>query len=69
MNSFFLDDQTFAQLQVYIYDLTGIDYTEGKRYLLDTRVRRRAHEMDMADGPSYLAFLKNSAAAKAKSTC
>ena len=69
MNSFFLDDQTFAQLQVYIYDLTGIDYTEGKRYLLDTRVRRRACEMDMADGPSYLAFLKNSAAAKAKSTC
>ncbi len=57
--SFFLDDTTFVQFRDYIYELTGIHYTDGKRYLLDTRVRRRALDVGMADGPSYLDFLKN----------
>ncbi len=61
MQTYFLDDQTFAQFRAYIYDLTGIDYTESKRYLLDTRVRRRARETNMDDGPSYLNFLQTSA--------
>ena len=61
MQTYFLDDQTFAQFRAYIYDLTGIDYTESKRYLLDTRVKRRARETNMDDGASYLNFLKTSA--------
>lgn len=61
MQTYFLDDQTFAQFRAYIYDLTGIDYTESKRYLLDTRVRHRARETNMDDGPNYLSFLKSSA--------
>lgn len=59
--AFFLDDRTFVQFRDYMYDLTGISYTDGKRYLLDTRVRRRAQEVGMADGESYLHYLKNNA--------
>ena len=59
--AFFLDDRTFVQFRDYIYELTGINYTDGKRYLLDTRVRRRAQEMGMTDGLRYLDYLKNNA--------
>jgi chemotaxis protein methyltransferase CheR len=59
--AFFLDDRTFVQFRDYIYELTGINYTDGKRYLLDTRVRRRAQEVGMADGLRYLDYLKNNA--------
>jgi|GEM_PF-238702 len=58
--TYFLDDRTFLQFRDYIYELTGISYTDGKRYLLDTRVRRRAQEVGMVDGSSYLDYLKNS---------
>ncbi|MFT5377057.1 MAG: chemotaxis protein methyltransferase CheR [Candidatus Latescibacterota bacterium] len=57
--AYFLDDRTFLQFRDYIYELTGISYTDGKRYLLDTRVRRRAQEVGMVDGSSYLDYLKN----------
>ncbi len=59
--TFFLDDRIFVQFRDYIYELTGISYADGKRYLLDTRVRRRAQEVGMADGLSYLDYLKNNA--------
>ena len=39
MNTFFLDDQTFAQFRAYIYNLTGIDYTEGKRSTVGFKCR------------------------------
>ncbi len=58
MQAYFLADQTFVQFRAYIYALTGIDHNESKRYLLDTRVRRRVRETNMEDGPSYLHFLK-----------
>ena len=66
MKPYFLDDPTFAQFRAYIYELTGIDYTESKRYLLDTRVRRRARETDMEDGAGYLHYLKTSADSQAE---
>ena len=56
MQAYFLYDQTFAQFRAYIYALTEIEYNESKRYLLDTRVRRRVRETNMEDGPSYFAF-------------
>lgn len=58
--NYFLDDRTFAEFQNYIYELTGITYTDSKRYLLDSRIRKRAGENNKADGNSYLDFLKNS---------
>ena len=56
---FFLDDETFAAFQAYIYDLTGIHYTQAKRFLLDTRIKKRATAVGVEDGSSYLDFLKS----------
>ena len=56
---FFLDDQAFKAFQVYIYELTGIQYNDTKRQLLDIRVRRRATQAGLADGMGYLNFLKH----------
>lgn len=56
---YFLDDQAFKAFQSYIYELTGIQYTDAKRQLLDIRVRRRATQAGLADGMGYLNFLKH----------
>ena len=55
---FILDDQTYKAFRDYIQQLTGINYTDAKRYLLDGRVRRRMVEIGLDDGPSYLRFLQ-----------
>ena len=59
MPDYFLDDATFQAFQEYIYRLTGIHYTRAKRYLLDTRVAKRARQAGLQDGAEYLDFLEN----------
>ena len=60
MNAQFLDDAILAAFQEYIYQLTGIHYTDAKRYLLDGRVKKRTAEVGLKDGASYLDYLRHS---------
>jgi len=56
----FLNDESFARARDLIYDLTGIRYADSRRYLLDTRIRSRAHARGFQDGGGYLDFLSSS---------
>jgi chemotaxis protein methyltransferase CheR len=60
---YFLDDRTFAAFQVYVYELTGIHYTDSKRYLLDSRIKKRAQAAGL-DGRPYYDFITKSPASK-----
>lgn len=54
----FLDNATFAEMRTYIRELTGIDYPENKRYLLENRVRRRAGVVGAPSAREYLEQLR-----------
>ena len=55
----FLDDQAFRAFSDYIYRLTGISYGDNKRYLLDSRIRRRARHNGCATPQAYLDLLQD----------
>ncbi len=58
MSEDFLDDATFVALREYVRQLTGIHFADGKRYLLESRVRRRAQACGMMTAHDYLGFVR-----------
>jgi chemotaxis protein methyltransferase CheR len=55
----FLDDQAYVVFKEYIFELTGIQYSEAKRQLLDIRIQNRASQVGLADPAAYLDYLKH----------
>ncbi|MBT5055203.1 MAG: protein-glutamate O-methyltransferase CheR [Gemmatimonadetes bacterium] len=54
-----LDDDTFEALRDYVRDLSGIHFDDKKRYLLESRFRRRASRCDVATGKAYIELLRS----------
>ncbi len=54
-----LSDEDFQQLRDLIYQTTGIFFQENKRYLLESRVRRRLTELKLPSARDYVHLLSN----------
>jgi chemotaxis protein methyltransferase CheR len=54
-----LSDSTFADLRDVIYKLSGIYYTESKKYLLEGRIAKRILANGLKSFEEYIALLKS----------
>ncbi len=52
-----MSDATFADLRDLIYKLSGIYFTESKKYLLEGRIAKRIAARNMASFEEYLKFI------------
>lgn len=48
----------FRELRDFIYEQSGIFFQEGKKYLLENRLRKRIEELNMGSFDEYVAYLK-----------
>jgi chemotaxis protein methyltransferase CheR len=53
-----MSDETFRALRALIYELTGIYFQDGKKYLLEGRLAKRLRVLGLGDFESYLQLLK-----------
>ncbi len=56
-----LNDETFCKIRDLIYQLTGIFYSEQKKYLIETRLSKRLSDLNLANYEDYFYLLKYSA--------
>lgn len=54
-----LNDKTFNDLRELIYNLTGIYYTDTKKYLLESKIGKRVIELKLQDFAEYISFVKS----------
>ena len=47
----------FERLSRVIYERSGIHFVESKKYILESRLSQRLHELDMDDFDQYIAYL------------
>ena len=52
-----LTDSEFTRLQKIIYERSGIDFADSKRYVLESRLSRRLDELGLEDFDQYIQFL------------
>lgn len=50
--------EKFRELRDFIYEQSGIFFQEGKKYLLENRLRQRLRELNMGTFDEYVAYLK-----------
>lgn len=49
--------EQFNRLSQVIYDRSGIHFPEPKKYILESRLSHRLHELEMTDFDQYIAYL------------
>jgi len=54
-----MNSKEFAELQRFIYDLTGIDVPERRKYLLENRLGSRLQELRLRNYAEYVAMLRH----------
>lgn len=54
-----MSDNTFRELRDVIYQLSGIYYTDSKKYLLEGRISKRVIERKLNTFEEYIEFLKS----------
>lgn len=59
-----MNERMFEEYRQYIYKLTGILFTETKKYLLEGRIGKRLTVNNMKSFEQYLDFIKNPATAQ-----
>ncbi|RMH11837.1 MAG: protein-glutamate O-methyltransferase CheR [Planctomycetota bacterium] len=52
-----MTDQEFARLRDVIYKRSGIHFPDNKKYILESRLGHRLHELDLENFDQYIAFL------------
>lgn len=57
-DNLFLDDDGFIDLRGYIYNLCGLYYSDAKRYLLESRIKKRINSLKMKSFYDYINFIK-----------
>ncbi|MBX3044811.1 MAG: protein-glutamate O-methyltransferase CheR [Candidatus Kapabacteria bacterium] len=53
-----MTNEEFEQMRVLIYDLSGIYFTDSKKYLLESRIAKRITANNMKSFADYISFLK-----------
>lgn len=53
-----ISDAEFVELRDFIYDKTGIFVDEKRKYLFESRFRRRLTELGLSSFADYIKFLK-----------
>jgi len=53
-----LSPETFRELRDFIYEKSGIFFSEGKLYLLEGRLNRRIQKLELESFEEYVAYLK-----------
>ena len=52
-----MNTEQFNHLSEVIYNRSGIHFPEAKKYILESRLSHRIHELDMEDFDQYIAYL------------
>ncbi|MGD9791077.1 MAG: protein-glutamate O-methyltransferase CheR [Phycisphaerales bacterium] len=52
-----MNDKQFGELRKIIYDRAGIHFPDTKKYILESRLSHRLHELEMESFSDYIAFL------------
>ena len=52
-----MDDKTFKSLRDFIYEKSGIYFSDNKKYLLETKILERIKERGFRDFNEYAYFL------------
>ncbi|MFW0883591.1 CheR family methyltransferase [Candidatus Acidulodesulfobacterium sp. H_13] len=55
-----LSNDTFNKLKVFIYEISGIYFSEQKKYLLETRLSKRLSVLNLLNFEDYYNYLKYS---------
>ncbi len=58
-NTLKMSDETFKNLRDIIYELSGIYFTESKRYLLEGRIAKRVTARNLKTFEEYIRFIKS----------
>ena len=53
-----MNDTEFKLFRDFIYDKSGINYTENKKIILQNRIRRRMRELDLNSYTQYYEIVK-----------
>lgn len=54
-----MNDNEFKLFRDFIYDKSGINYTENKKIILQNRIRRRMRELELNSYTQYYEIVKN----------
>lgn len=52
-----MSEAQFKKLSKIIYDRSGIHFHEAKKYILESRLSHRMHELEITDFDQYIAYL------------
>lgn len=52
-----MSEAQFKRLSKIIYDRSGIHFHEAKKYILESRLSHRMHELEIGDFDQYIAYL------------
>lgn len=53
-----MSDASFNQWRKYIYELSGIQFQNNKKYLLESRLQKRVNYLNLKSFDEYLSYLK-----------
>ena len=54
-----MNDTEFKLFRDFIYDKSGINYTENKKIILQNRIRRRMRELELNSYTQYYDIIKD----------